>query len=188
MTAHFDKAFFPSLFAVSTTENGKKIFTGKARYAGLDGAGTPMACVNAILSRSKPKNVQTHACPHQNAEDRAHVPEATGHARLVWATGEPHYAPLAVHAVDRRLPLIRWSRRSRPPRTRTSIRPISDELRIACCRHFHSIATLLVAALSRTELAEESQFWAHMLTFQRLHGPFCSSVQAATHAYVSASS
>lgn len=65
MTAHFDKAFFPSLFAVSTTENGKKIFTGKARYAGLDGAGTPTACVNAILSRSKPKNVQTHACPHQ---------------------------------------------------------------------------------------------------------------------------
>ena len=66
LTAFYDKAFFPSLYAVATTAGGKQLFRGNARYEGLSGAATPTACVTQLFARTRP-NVQTHVCPHQKA-------------------------------------------------------------------------------------------------------------------------
>jgi hypothetical protein len=63
LTAFEDKAFFPSLFATATTDEGKVLWRGENTYPEL-ASSTPTACVTGILTSVKPM-VQTHACPRQ---------------------------------------------------------------------------------------------------------------------------
>ena len=82
LSSFYDKAAFPLLYAISSTDEGKKLWTGDNKnYAGLQGAGTPTSCVTTLFAKTKP-NVQTQECHHQpKGQHRLCLKQPTSH---VW--------------------------------------------------------------------------------------------------------
>jgi hypothetical protein len=57
LTAHIEKATF--ILGTAVTQHGKELFTGAAKYKGLQGSGNPMTCMK---DRVREAGMKTHPC------------------------------------------------------------------------------------------------------------------------------
>lgn len=73
ITAHIEKATL--MAAAAVTHYGKELYTGAAKYTGLQGAGNPMTCMK---ERIKQASMKTHPC--RNNKKLTCMQQADGHS------------------------------------------------------------------------------------------------------------
>ena len=104
ITAHIEKATL--MAAAAVTHYGKELYTGAAKYTGLQGAGNPMTCMK---ERIKQASMKTHPC--RNNKKLTCMQQADGHSWVKFMDmpelGDclpPSYAQALLHQQSNRHP------------------------------------------------------------------------------------